>query len=294
MSDIRLPQGTIRYTEAGAGEPLLFVHGFGANGRHWRKVVPHLAKDYRCIAPDWPLSSHEVPMRADADLSPPAIAQLISDFMDALELERLTLIGNDTGTAFAQLVAVDHSDRVDRLVLLSGDVYECFPPAVARPVQMVSRIPGGLRMVAHALVRFRPLQRTPFTYGSLSKTPHPQDVIESYLGPARREAGVRRDAKKVLLSVHKRYTLDAAERLRKFDKPTLVVWGAEDKVFPLEKGRRLAQEMPNARFEVVADSYGFLSEDQPERLAELIAAFVREPVPAEGQYNARPATRWQA
>ena len=69
--EVHLPQGTIRYREDGTGEPLLFVHGVLVNGDLWRKVVPRLAKDFRCIVPDWPFGSHEIPLAADADLSPP-------------------------------------------------------------------------------------------------------------------------------------------------------------------------------------------------------------------------------
>ena len=103
--EVHLSQGTIRYREDGTGEPLLFVHGVVVNGDLWRKVVPRLSKDFRCIVPDWPLGSHETPMSADADLSPPGLARLVVDFMDALGLETVTLVGNDTGGALCQLVA---------------------------------------------------------------------------------------------------------------------------------------------------------------------------------------------
>ena len=74
--EVVLPQGTIRYRERGSGEPILFVHGVLVNGDLWRGVAPGLAdQGYRCIVPDWPLGSHEVPMRADADLTPPGLAR---------------------------------------------------------------------------------------------------------------------------------------------------------------------------------------------------------------------------
>src|SRR5919108_6126297 len=95
VHEVDLPQGTIRYRERGTGEPLVFVHGLLVNGDLWRKVVPELAKDYRCITPDWPLGSHELPMNADADLSAPALAGLIARFLEALKLEKVTLVAND-------------------------------------------------------------------------------------------------------------------------------------------------------------------------------------------------------
>ena len=130
--EIHLSQGTIRYREDGTGEPLLFVHGVVVNGGLWRKVVPRLSKDFRCIVPDWPLGAHELPMNPDADLSPPALAQLVVDFMDALGLETVTLVGNDTGGAICQLVMTRRPDRIGRLVLTSCDAIDNCPPQFFR------------------------------------------------------------------------------------------------------------------------------------------------------------------
>ena len=123
-----LPQGTIRYRERGNGEPIVFVHGLLVNGDLWRKVVPTLAKDFRCITPDWPLGSHEVPMNPDADLTPTGLAKLVADFLAALELENVTLVGNDTGGALSQIVVTEHPERIARLVLTPCDAFEVFPP----------------------------------------------------------------------------------------------------------------------------------------------------------------------
>src|SRR5438874_10453979 len=100
--EAKLEQGTIRYRERGTGEPIVFVHGLLVNGDLWRKVVPELANDFRCITPDWPLGSHEVPMSHEADLTPTGLAKLIADFLAALALENVTLVGNDSGGALSQ------------------------------------------------------------------------------------------------------------------------------------------------------------------------------------------------
>src|SRR2546425_13371967 len=102
QKEVQLPQGTITYRERGTGDPIVFAHGALVNADLWRKVVPELSKDFRCIAPDLPLGSHDRPLPADADLSPPAAAKLIADFIAALDLERVTLVGNDTGGALCQ------------------------------------------------------------------------------------------------------------------------------------------------------------------------------------------------
>src|SRR5207248_7784421 len=86
MNEIELSAGIIRYRDSGKGPAIVFVHGLLVDGTLWRKVVPSLEGRYRCIVPDWPLGSHTVPMKPSADLSPPGIARLFAEFLEALDL----------------------------------------------------------------------------------------------------------------------------------------------------------------------------------------------------------------
>lgn len=274
--EVHLSQGTIRYREDGTGEPLLFVHGLGVNGDLWRKVVPRLAKDFRCIVPDWPLGSHEIPMSADADLSPPGLARLIVDFIDALGLDSVTLVGNDTGGALCQLVTAEHPERVARLVLTPSDLYDRFPPPIFKPLTKIVVVPGAAWLIAQSL-RPRFAQRLPIAFGWVTKRHPEQAVVDGWLEPWRSSRAVRRDFGKAFRGADARYTIAAAQKLESFEKPVLLAWAAEDKLFPIEYARRLADALPNATLEEIDDSYTFIPEDQPERLAEAIAAFVRRP-----------------
>ena len=276
VQEARLPQGTIRYREMGTGQPILLVHGFMVNGLLWRKVAPRLAADFRVIAPDWPFGAHPVPLGPGADLTPPGFARLIADFMAELDLRDVTLVGNDTGGAMCQLVAVDHPERLGRLALLSCDAYEYFPPPLFRPLRAIAAIPGGVRTVIASL-RPRPAQRLPMSYGWTTKRPLEDRILDAWLAPSRRDAGIRREIAAVLRGAEPSHTLGAAKRFGEFGKPVLVAWAAEDKFFPSELGERLAGEFPDARLERIEDSRTFVSEDQPERTAQLIADFAREP-----------------
>ncbi len=276
VQEARLPQGTIRYREMGTGEPILLVHGFMVNGLLWRKVAPRLAADFRVIAPDWPMGSHPVPLGPGADLTPSGFARLVADFMAELDLRNVTLVGNDTGGAMCQLVAVNHPERLGRLVLTPCDAYDHFPPPLFRPLKAIARIPGGIRVVIASL-RPRPAQRLPISYGWTTKRPIEDRILDAWLAPARRDAGIRRDIAALLRGAHPRHTLAAAERFGEFRRPVLIAWAPEDKFFPFEYGERLAAAFPDARLEVIEDSRTFVSEDQPERTAQLIADFAREP-----------------
>jgi pimeloyl-ACP methyl ester carboxylesterase len=111
-------------------------------------------------------------------------------------------------------------------------------------------------------------------YGWTAKHGIPDDLTGAWLQPALSDAGVRRDVAKICRGIEPSVTLDAAAKLAGFDKPTLIAWGAQDKFFSPELGRRLAAVIPNARFELIEDSYAFVPEDQPARLAELLEDFV--------------------
>jgi pimeloyl-ACP methyl ester carboxylesterase len=272
-SEISLPQGTLRYREVGEGPPIVFVHGLLVDGALWDGTVEALGAGFRCLLPDLPFGSHRLAMDPGADLTPTGMAKLVADFMERLELEEVTLVGNDSGGAVSQIVATRHPERLARLVLTPCDAYETFPPRMFAYLKPLARIPGGLAMIANSM-RLDANRRSPLAYGWLTKRRIPSELLERWTRPVIEDRGVRRDTAKVIRDVSNRYTLEAARRLPELDRPALIVWAADDRFFDLALGRRLAADIPDARFELVEDSRTFLPLDQPERLAELIAAFV--------------------
>ena len=194
------PAGTVRYRERGAGPTVLFVHGLLVNGALWRKVVPELAPDFRCIVPDWPLGSHEVPLGDAADRTAGGMAQLIADFMAALELEDVTLVGNDSGGALSQLVVTRHPERVGRLVLTPCDAFDNFPPKMFRYLSWAAKAPGAMAPIAQSM-RLRANRRTPIAFGWLTKRRLPNAV----LGPLRRSDHPRPPDPRGHAGVHPRY-----------------------------------------------------------------------------------------
>jgi pimeloyl-ACP methyl ester carboxylesterase len=274
MAAVDVPAGTIAYREQGSGRPVVFVHGVGVNGLLWRNVVPRVAEaGYRCIAPDWPLGAHSQPLRADADLSLPGLAGIVADFLEEMALDDVAIVANDTGGAVAQWLVGHRASRVGALVLTSCDAFERFPPRPQLYLRPAAFVPGALWLVAQA-VRWRWAQRTPFAYGWATHSAMPPDVMRSYTSPVRTIPGVRRDLARLLRAVDTRYTFEAAESLRSFDKPALVVWAEHDRLFPRSHGQRLAELLPQGRFELMPDSRTFIPEEQPERLAERVVEFL--------------------
>jgi pimeloyl-ACP methyl ester carboxylesterase len=287
LKRVDLPAGTIRYRDTGTGEPIVFIHGLLVSGALWRKVTPPLEAEHRCIVPELPLGSHRTPMKADADLSPPGVARLVSDFLDALDLQHVTLVGNDTGGAISQLVAAHHPERLGRLVLTPCDAYENFLPPAFRPLQYGAHVPGLITAVVQG-ARIGAVRRGPLGFGMLTKRrPMDDEVLRGYLEPFLADRRVRRDALKVLRGISSRQTLEAAERLRDFDRPTLIAWAPEDRFFKLRFAERLVSDIPNARLIRIEDSLTFVPEDQPERLANAMAEFIEETKDSTGAASSK-------
>ena len=276
VREIDLAPGIIRYRDVGRGAPIVFVHGLLVNGGLWRKVVPRLSSDFRCIVPDLPLGSHARAMRPDADLGPPGLARLIADFITALDLDDVTLVGNDTGGALCQLVVTRHPERIGRLVLTPCDAFENFPPPLFSYLLLAARVPPVLNALLQTM-RVGVLARSPIGFGWLAKHRLEDTALQSYIRPCLSDAAVRRDLVKAIRGLDPHHTLEAASKLRAFTRPTLLAWSPEDRLFPIAHAHRLAEILPDARVAEIHDAYTFVSEDQPERLAELITDFVRQP-----------------
>jgi pimeloyl-ACP methyl ester carboxylesterase len=277
--EVAVTGGRLRYRERGDGPPVVFIHGLLVNGDLWRHVVPRVADvGFRCITPDLPLGSHELAMDPDADLSPPGLARMVVELIDELGLEQPILVGNDTGGALTQLIMAEHGDKLAATVLTSCDAFEHFFPPLFKYLSVTARLPGAAFLLGQTM-RVKPMQRTPIAFGWLMSRAAPPEIMQSYIAPVQSDRGVRRDVTKVLRGVDKRHTLAAAEKLGGFDKPVLLAWADDDRVFPRRDAERLADVLPDARLEIVHSSRAFVPEDQPERLAELIVEFAPRPAP---------------
>ena len=271
--DLQVGGGTLRYFERGSGPAVVFVHGLLVNANLWRKVVPKVAEHARCITLDLPLGSHLTPFPEGTDLSTPALADLIADALEALDLDDVTLVGNDTGGAVSQVVATRRPERVGSLVLTSCDAFDNFPPKAFRPLIAAAKMPGALYGALSPL-RARPARRLPIAFGWLAKRPMDDQASDSYCLPALEDKGVMHDVREVLKGVDPRHTEEAARRLATFDKPALLAWSREDKFFPPEQAERLAKVLPQGRLEWIDDSYTFSPEDRPDRVAALVGEHV--------------------
>jgi pimeloyl-ACP methyl ester carboxylesterase len=270
--EIDLPAGRIRYREAGTGKPIVFVHGYLVDGRLWDGVVDRLAGEYRCIAADWPIGSQQIAMKPEADLSPPGLAAIVASLLDALELEDVTIVGNDSGGAISQILVTRHPQRIGRLVLTNCDTHENFPPGMFKAMPPLAKLPGGMTLLS---LPFRIPAAGRRAFKPFARTPIPAELVASWLSPSIHDRAVFRDLKKVTSGMDNRYTMEAAAKLRGSQLPILLTWAPGDKYFPISYAERLAGEAGNARIVTISDAKTFVPLDQPQRVAEEISQFAQ-------------------
>ncbi len=283
MPQVQTSQGPIEYADTGGDGPVVVLFGGLAIGPSlWDGVVAELAGSHRCIVLTLPWGAHRLPMDADADLSLAGHARIVCEAVQALGPgDDVTLVENDTG--MLQLIAADAPPWLGRIVITSCEAFENYPPGVpGKAIGLLGRLPGGV-FAALSQLRIRPLRRTPVTFGWMTKRPIPHAMFDAWLQPALSDRLIRRDLTKYIRSVDRHALLRNAEGLRSFDRPALVAWAADDRVMPLAHGRRLAELLPQSRYEEVQDSRTLIPLDQPQALARLIASFVAQsgqPAPA--------------
>jgi pimeloyl-ACP methyl ester carboxylesterase len=267
MTVIELSAGPVEYTDSGGSGPVLvLLHGLMMDATLSDEVIADLSAGYRCVAPTLPLGAHRRAMRADADLSLPGVARLVTEFLDRLDLQEVTLIGNDTGGALVQLIMVGDAERVARAVLVSCDAFDNFPPGLTgRALVLSGKLPPALFGLFMQQMRVRPVRRTPIAFGWLTR--RGDETTARWLRPVLTQPEIRRDTVRALRAMagSRRLLLETADRLTSFERPALVVWAAEDRVMPPGHGRRLAGLLPSGRLVEVADSYTLVPLDQPAR-----------------------------
>jgi pimeloyl-ACP methyl ester carboxylesterase len=277
VPSVELPAGTIEYADSGgAGPVVVLIGGLAIGPSLWGAVVAALGDEVRCIVPTLAWGAHRIPMHPDADLTMRGHARILGDFLAALDLRDVTLVENDT--AMAQVLCAAGCDRVGRLVITSCEAFDNYPPGLpGKAVAIAAKLPGGIFLTVQQL-RLHWFRRSPLGFGRMAKRPIPHAELDRWLEPLLTQPEIRRDLRKYAGNLDRGVLTEAAEGLRGFDRPALVVWAAEDRVMPPRHGRALADLLPQGRLVELEDSYTLIPLDQPEALAREIAAFLPQPV----------------
>lgn len=274
MPTVDLDAGPLHYVERGDGPAVVLLHGLLMNHTVWDQVLELLPNGFRYVLPDLPLGAHPAPMRPDADLSLRGQNRIIADFLAALDLREVTLVHSDWGGGLF-LTAYGLDKRVGRLIALTCEAYDNFPPGLpGKMVSLAARIPGGLPLALRQL-RVRWLRNSPLLMGQMARTSLPDDLVRGWTEPALRDKNIYRDLRKYATSPLVAAELIAnTEALKHFSGEALILWSSADKVMPREHGRRLAELLPHGRLVEIHDAYVLSMLDQPAAVAQAMTAFL--------------------
>jgi len=275
---VETPSGRIAFVEHGEGSPALFIHGVPLNGFHWRHVMKGLGDCRRCIALDlMGLGYSEI--AADQDVSFTAQARMIGEFIAALGLDRVDLVGNDSGGAIAQIFAAHNPGRLRSLTLTNCDVHDGWPPEAILPNIEAARM-GTLAGAFEQLLKNPEAARARFARTYVDPAVFTDDAIRLYFEPILQDAR-RRDAfHRYFLAFDSRQTVAIEPLLRELRVPTLIVWGLNDIFFPVKWAHWLRSTIPGAVAVVeVPEAKLLFAEDRPEALIRPLRDFLLQTSP---------------
>jgi pimeloyl-ACP methyl ester carboxylesterase len=195
---------------------------------------------------------------------------MIRDVMTALDLNDVTLVGNDTGGGLCQFVIDAYPERVGRLVLTNCDAFDKFPPFPFDVVFALLRGPRSIRTLFGQL-KLTALRHSPLGFGLLMNDPDPV-LTDSWLQPCREDDRVCRDLATLLRNVAATDLTEVSTRFSRFTKPVTLVWGQRDRCFTPALGLQLASQFPNSALIEVPNARTFVALDNPSAVIAAVAS----------------------
>ena len=255
----------VAYTDAGAGEPVVLLHGIPTWSYLYHDVIPLMEPHCRVLAPDF--LGHGYSDRRDRfDRSLMAQAAMILRFLDALSIDQATIVGHDTGGGVALILAIEHPDRVRRLVLSNIVAYDSWPIddmiALGNPEWRAKPAAEVADFVASGL-----------TDGLVNPDRLTEGFKRGIVAPYSDEEGkisLIRNAS----ALNTNHTMALVDRHREIAAPTLVLWGIHDPWQTIADGERLASEIPGAKLAKLENASHWLQQDAPADFAREVLAFL--------------------
>jgi pimeloyl-ACP methyl ester carboxylesterase len=264
----------VRYLTSGEGPPLVLVHALGENALSWSWVLPALSRGHRVYAPDLPGIGGDG--RIAADHSPTFFASFVAAFLDTLGIERAAIVGNSLGGLIALRFARSDPVRVSALGLVgSAGLGRTISPALSlltlpgygEAAIALCKTPVGARQRAWgraALLFARPWLAPPAWLAEQYRLARTPGFLEATLAALRAQAGPGGQREVVL------------EELPTLTTPTLIVWGARDRVFPRRQAEDAAARLEEKHLAFIPNCGHLPHVERPDRFAEVLARFLGE------------------
>ena len=262
----------IAYLDVGTGPPVVLIHGFGGSMWQWEHQQHALSQHFRVLTLDLPGSGFsDIP---EIDYRPNQLLDFCVGFMDAVKIQQATLVGNSMGAGLAIGMALEHPTRVSKLVLIDGlpqNVMEKLTsPSFKRAIK--TRVPSWLVSIGNWL------------FGRLIVESVLKEIVHdpALLTPAVIERSNRNRQRpgllKALMAVKETLPLwesGLSTRISSLTHPTLVIWGEEDRVFPIAVGEELHQTIQGSRFTRIPNAGHIPQWEQPDLVNRELIPFIQ-------------------
>lgn len=274
LRKLRTGDATLGLRQYGQGPALLLVHGFPLYGFTWRQLLPALARHFTCYVPDL-AGKGESEWGEDTRFDFTDHAARLKELMDQLGVERYAVMAQDTGGTVARCLALIDPARVTRLVLFNTEIPHHRPPWIPL-YQFLCKLPGA-QSIFRLLLSSRLFRRSPMGFGGLFANPELMDgefhrhIVRPLLDSPRRLEGVLR----YLRGLTWPHVDALAERHRDIAAPVLLVWGEDDRFFPVVVARPMAAQFPDCRFVTVPRSKLLLHEERPVEVLQQALPFLQ-------------------
>ena len=267
----------LHYVDEGSGPPILLVHGQPTWSYLYRKMIrPLVAAGYRCIAPDLMGFGLSDKPTDESAYTLGRHVELVTGLVEKLQLAGVTIVGQDWGGPVGLRYAIDHQDNVRSLVILNTLVK-------ITPVPLLFTFVFRTGGFSSFLVRRLDLFRKIIFRGSWPfRRPLEAGVMEQYKMPhptAASRAGIAAFPKMIPGNdrhPNAAYISQIDSVLRNWDVPVLVMFSDGDIAFKPTEGQRIAEMVPDGRFQVVRNAGHYLQEDAGGEVAQRMVTFLRD------------------
>jgi pimeloyl-ACP methyl ester carboxylesterase len=268
---IELPGAEVNYAEIGEGEPILFVHGIAGCWRNWLENLPHFGRTHRAIALDLP-GFGDSPMPS-WEIQISAYGRLIHDFCEKLGIDRVAaLVGNSMGGFASTEAVIEQPARFERLVLVSAAGIS-FAERKGRPVKAFTRMFEATVPFLSGAERFWLTRRgtRQLAFASLVRYPNQLrvELLAEQMGPDVRSPGIP-------AAMRANTGYDTRHRLPEIEIPTMVVWGLNDRIVPVEAAIGYHRLIEGSRLEIFERTGHLPQLERPRRFNALLDEFLAE------------------
>lgn len=274
---LELPGATVNYAEIGSGEPIIFVHGLAGCWRNFLENLPYFGREYRAIALDLP-GFGDSPMPS-WEISMPNYGRLIHDFCERLGIDHVAaLVGNSMGGFISTEAVIQRPERFDRLVLISAagvSFWEARDRRVKAISRMIEATAPHLFNGDRRLILNRPLGRQ-IGFGRIFRNPNKlrPELLKEQTRPGLSAPGFANAMTSIV-------GYDTRKRLPEIEIPTLVVWGLNDQIVPVEAALGYHRLIPHSRLEIFERTGHLPQLERPARFNPMLEEFIESSRPLE-------------